>query len=90
MKKLKEKYRAMKDSIDVNVGKVVEKVFFIIVVITTFVLIPILFTTLSTLAGIGTITLTSYNIIFYVVWSILILSFLVWMFFREYKYKEVE
>lgn len=86
-KSLHQKYRSMKDGINTETGKLVERIFYYVVIITTFLLIPILFTTMSTLMGAGTISSGAYYGIFYTVWVILFLSFFIWRFFREYKFK---
>ncbi len=87
MSKIFTKYRAMKDKIDTDKGKIVEKVFGIILLVTLFLFIPITFTLLSTLVGLGKLPLIAYQVIFYLTWSILLISFIVWTFFREYKNK---
>ncbi len=88
LKAIGQKYRSMKDGIDTDVGKIVERVFFYVVVITTFVLIPVLFTLLSTMMGAGSISSGAYYGIFYTIWAVLFISFFVWRFFREYKFKD--
>lgn len=88
MKEIKNRYRVIKDSVDTKTGKIIEKVFYYIVIITTFLFIPIFFTLFSTLAGANIISLSVYHGIFYTTGTLLILCFIVWCFFREYKYKD--
>ncbi len=89
MKKLFKKYKDWKNSIDTSVGKKVEKIFSSIVIIITFLIIPIFFTLLSTLAGSGTITFLFYNIVFYITLIMLIISLIIWVMFLEFKNKQI-
>lgn len=82
-----KKYKNMKSKIPTKVGKIIERVFFFILVIGTFIFIPVIFTLLSTLAGSGTIAISAYNGVFYATWAILFVSLLAWIFFKEYKNK---
>lgn len=89
MKKIKEKYRKMKNLINPNVGKILERIFFFIMIIGTFIFVPIALTIFSTLSGSGSISHSVYLGIFYTTWSVIIISFILWIFFKEYKHKEI-
>ncbi len=87
---IKSKNKKIKDGIDIDVGKSIEKVFFYIVIITLFLFIPIIFTLLSTLMGGNYITSSLYYGIFYTTWVIFFISLFVWLYFKEFKYKKKE
>lgn len=88
MSKLKEKYRSIKDSIDTEIGKKVEKILCWILIVIFLLFIPFAFTIFSTMAGSGQISFTGWHVLFYTTWTITIILFLVWLFFREYKFKQ--
>lgn len=85
---LNEKYRGFKDSIPTNIGKIAERVLFFIVAIGFLLFIPIVFALLSTLMGAGTIAAAVYHGVFYTTWVVMIISLILWLFFKEYKNKE--
>ncbi len=86
--KIKETSKSIKSKININTGKVVERVFFWIVIITLLLFIPIGFTVFSTMMGAGTVSSTAYYAIFYTTWAFFFISLIVWRFFREFKFKD--
>lgn len=87
LNKVHSKYRGLKDSINKEVGKKVFTVLNILVITIFLLVIPIVFTVMTTLlvsAG-GPISLLTYRITFYCVWILLILIFIARMFFAEYR-----
>ena len=82
-----KKYRNVKDSIDDKTGKIVFHIFNTLMIIVILVVMPILFTVMTTLlvsAG-GPISALAYKITFYLVWLLFIILFLIRTFFKEYK-----
>ncbi len=84
-KGLFKKYKEIKHNI-IN-DKVGKKLFFItkiIILITFFLVIPILFTLISTLAGNGIIPMVVWEVIKWSILSILIVLLFVLIFFNEF------
>ncbi len=85
MAKFKSKYREMKDSIPKKTGNVMCIISMYIMTIGFFLFMPIIFTLLSTLMGSGLIAKIVYDVVFYTTWVVILISLLVWAFFKEYK-----
>lgn len=86
-KQMNSKYRKVKDSINKETGKKVFMVFNILSMIVFLIIIPILFTVMTTLlisAG-GPISILAYRLTFYLTWVLLIILFMIRTFFLEYK-----
>ncbi len=86
-KKIYDNYRKLKDAIPTSIGKKIFNILKITLLVTITLLIPILFTTLSTLMGAGTISSAAYYGVFYTIWAIFFLSLIALVFFAEYKNK---
>ncbi len=85
--KIHTKHRKVKDSINKETGKKVYIVFNVLTILLFLLVMPILFTVMTTLlvsAG-GFITTLAYRITFYLIWLLLIILFSIRTFFSEYK-----
>lgn len=80
----KDKWREMKNSIPSEIGGKIFKLIKISLIATTFIIIPVLFTTLSTLMGSGIIISSIYYGVFYSIVSLYAIMVILLLFFMEY------
>ncbi len=82
---LYKSYRGLKLKIPPEVGSKIYSIVLISLGVLFFVLIPVLFTTLTTLAGFGMISYLPYQICSYIVWSLMVVKLILLVFFHEFK-----
>ncbi len=85
----KKQYRNLKDKINPKTGSKIYSIVKISLIVDFFLLVPILFTILSTLAGNGQISYTAYEIVQWVTLGVLIIELITLLFFKEYPRKVI-
>lgn len=84
---LKKQYRTLKDKINPKIGSKLYLVSKISLSVIFFILVPVLFTTLSTLAGNEKIAYQAYEAVQWTIGSLLLIFLIMLFFFREYPSK---
>lgn len=85
-KKYQKQYRNWKESLNADVLGLIFRIAKITMIVLFFVVMPVAFTLLSTLAGHEIIARAIYTGVFYTVWALLFIALIAWGFCKDYEF----